>query len=80
LNYLDDNNKQIGGKLKVMTHEFNISMLRSFSYLQFGYFTHDKLVFAKFNTHEDILEDGERLSDVIKDDITNTNIVSIIIS
>ena len=49
-NYLDENNKQVGGKLKVDTQEINLSMLRAFNYQQFGYFTSDKLVFARFNT------------------------------
>jgi hypothetical protein len=50
LSYLDQKNKLVGGKVKVNTQEFNLSMLKTFNYLQFGYFTNDKLAFARFNT------------------------------
>lgn len=49
-NFIDDKHHQLGGKLKVHTNEFNFAQLKSHSYYQYGYFTDDKLVFAKFNT------------------------------
>ncbi len=50
LDYIDEGNRQIGGKLKVHTSEFNLSQLATYNYNQFGYFTDDKLVFAKFDS------------------------------
>ena len=48
--YIDENNKQIGGKVKVVTDEINFSLIRHFNYTQYGYFTNDRLVYAKFDT------------------------------
>lgn len=49
LNYIDANNKQVGGTVRVDTKEFNFSQLSTLSYAQHGYFTEDKIVFAKFD-------------------------------
>lgn len=51
-NYLDGNNKQVGGTVRVDTREFNFSRLATMSYSQHGYFTEDKLVFAQFDNKE----------------------------
>ena len=45
---IDENNKLLGGRLKVYTKEFNFSLLKSFQYNQHGYYTGDRLVFAQF--------------------------------
>jgi len=52
LNYLDINNKQVGGTVRVDTREINFSLLSTMSYSQHGYFNEDKLVFAQFNQKE----------------------------
>lgn len=52
LNYLDVNNKQVGGTVRVDTKEINFSQLSTMSYAQHGYFTEDKLVFAQFDNNE----------------------------
>ncbi len=49
LNYIDDNNKQVGGTIRVDTREYNFSQLSTMSYSQHGYFTEDKIVFAYFD-------------------------------
>ncbi len=49
LNYIDTNNKQVGGTIRVDTKELNFSQLSTFSYAQHGYFSEDRLVFAKFD-------------------------------
>ena len=49
MNYIDQTNPQIGGSLKVHTKEWNFSQLFTTSYIQYGYFTDDKLVFGNFN-------------------------------
>jgi hypothetical protein len=50
LQFVDPNNKNVGGVLKVDTNEFNFSQLSSHHYTQYGYFTDDKLVFGKFDS------------------------------
>jgi hypothetical protein len=45
---LDEDHKQLGGRLKVYTKEFNFSLLQAFQYNQYGYYTNDRLVFAQF--------------------------------
>ena len=52
LNYLDKDNKQVGGTVRVDTKEFNLSMMSSKIYSQHGYFNEDKLVFAQFDNNE----------------------------
>ena len=52
LNYLDANNKQVGGTVRVETREFNFSQLGLYNYSQHGYFNEDKLVFAQFEKNE----------------------------
>jgi hypothetical protein len=48
-NFVDENNKQVGGTVRVDTKEFRFSTLSTLSYAQHGYFTEDKIVFAKFD-------------------------------
>lgn len=47
---LDEDNKQLGGRLNVYTKEFNFSLLKAFQYHQYGYYTADRLVFAQFSS------------------------------
>jgi len=49
LTYIDPNNKQVGGTVRVDTKEVNFSQLSTLSYAQHGYFNEDKIVFATFN-------------------------------
>ena len=48
--FLDKDNKQIGGKIKVQTSEINLSQLATYNYRQYVYFTGARLVFAKFDS------------------------------
>lgn len=50
LNYIDEENKRLGGTVKVYTKEFDFALLKPHYYYQYGYFTLDRLVFAQFNT------------------------------
>lgn len=52
-NPISDKDPNIGGTVAVVTREFNFSMMKFFLFNQYGYYTHDKLVFGKFaNTYD----------------------------
>lgn len=74
--YLDQNKKQIGGKVKAHTKEFNVSQLRPYEYQTFGYFNNNKIVLAKFKDSADYFSEENALFDVTKSDLSSTNIIS----
>ena len=50
MNNLDSNNNNLGGTVKVVTREFNFSLMRPFFFTQYGFYTPEKLVFGRFTT------------------------------
>lgn len=75
LDHLDEENKQLGGKLNVWTSEWNFSHLNRHSYRQFGYFTDDKLVFGKYRTQENLEEDEGKLMQITQESLNSTDFV-----
>lgn len=75
LNYIDNDHKELGGRVKVYTREFNVANLQPYSYYMYGYFNRDELVFAKFRGHIDLTHNENSLFEVTKEDIQNTDIV-----
>lgn len=74
--YLDPSKKQIGGKVKAHTKEFNVSQLRPYEYHTFGYFNNYKIVLAKFKDSADYFNEENALFDATKSDLSSTNIIS----
>jgi hypothetical protein len=76
LQYIDESNKHIGGKIKSHSKEFNISHFKPYDYFTYGFFNNDKLVLGKFRDNGDKFNDENALFDVTKGNIENTNLIS----
>ncbi len=72
LDFLEEDNHQLGGKLTVSTNEWNFSQLASHNYNQYGYFTDDKLVFGKFINST---EENPTFDDILNPSINSSSLI-----